>query len=376
MVTSIDLLHSTRLAPLTEIGHAAAGAVDRTAFLPLVARETVRMLGATACEVWLTDGGVPSVAATFRAAPASVRSPSEAGLAAALAGTPSEADGWLCTPMAGSGAVRGVLAVAGRDAWSAEDRQLAELVATMAALGLQAGEAGQFDDQARDEFLALVGHDLRSPLSNVRVGAQLARRNLSAGDLESVDQALAIIENQSGRLLSRLEALLDAVAASGRWLIRLEPLDLAAMAEAAAAPFRLAAAESQSGTTFAVDVAPGTPQARGDAGQIGQVLEHLVDNAAKYAAGGHVTVAVAPSGAMVRVDVCDDGPGIRPEDVHRVFAPFGRGRAAAGKEGYGLGLYLARNIVTAHGGRLWIARTSRSGTCMAFTLPASMPEDG
>ena len=105
------------------------------------------------------------------------------------------------------------------------------------------------------------------------------------------------------------------------------------------------------------------------------MIDHLVDNAAKYASGGHVTVSVAPSGAMVRVDVRDDGPGIRPEDVHRVFAPFGRGRTAAGKEGYGLGLYLARNIITAHGGKLWIARTSRSGTCMAFTLPASTPEE-
>jgi signal transduction histidine kinase len=67
----------------------------------------------------------------------------------------------------------------------------------------------------------------------------------------------------------------------------------------------------------------------------------------------------------VRLDVCDDGPGIRPEDVDRVFAPFGRGRSGGDKQGYGLGLYLARNIVNAHGGRLWIARTSRSGTCMA-----------
>ena len=106
------------------------------------------------------------------------------------------------------------------------------------------------------------------------------------------------------------------------------------------------------------------------------MLEHLLDNAAKYASGKSVTVTVAPAGAFLRVDVCDTGPGIRPEDVERVFAPFGRGQAAAGKEGYGLGLYLARNIVAAHGGRLVIARTSRSGTCFSLTLPAATEAAG
>jgi signal transduction histidine kinase len=373
MVT-LDVLQAVRLAPLIEIARAAAGGVDRTAFLPLVTRETARMLGAQACEVWLEEGGVPAVAAVYRETGAPPHSPDAGVLAGVLAGSPTRGDGWLGAPIGGETGVRGVVAVAGAGR-ADDDLAVVELVAALVGLGLRVAEGGQFDDQARNEFLALVGHDLRSPLANVRVGAQLARRNLDAGDLESVGQALAIIENQSARLLARLEALLDAVAASGRWLIRLEPLDLAAMAEVVVRPYRLAAAESGAGTTFEVRATPGTGPARGDAGQITQVIEHLVDNAGKYAAGGHVTVTVTPSGAMVRLEVRDDGPGIRPEDVHRVFAPFGRGRSAAGKEGYGLGLYLARNIITAHGGKLWIARTSRSGTCMAFTLPASGPEE-
>jgi len=105
------------------------------------------------------------------------------------------------------------------------------------------------------------------------------------------------------------------------------------------------------------------------------VLEHLLDNAAKYAAGGKVRVTVEPAGNFVNVHVCDNGPGIPPEDVERVFAPFGRGRSSAGKEGYGLGLHLARNIAAAHGGRLWISRTSRSGTCMSLSIPAAGEED-
>lgn len=374
-MVSVDVLQAARLAPLAEIVRAATGAVDRKAYLPLAARETTRFLLADACEVWLEESGSLSVSAMHHAPGVTVEQLDAAVLEQALEGAVVRSGSWLCAPVAAEPAPRGVLTVWRDESWTESDALLVELAATVVALGLKGFDTGGFDDEARNEFLALVGHDLRSPLSNVRVGAQLARRNLEAGDLESVREALVIIENQSGRLVDRLEALLDAVAASGRWLIRLEPLDVPRLVEASVAPYRLAAQEAATGTRFEMHTEDGTPAARGDAEQISQVLDHLVDNASKYATGGLVTITIAPSGASVKVEVCDNGPGIRPEDVDRVFAPFGRGRSSASKDGYGLGLYLARNIVNAHGGRLWISRTSRSGTCMAFTLPSSETED-
>lgn len=370
----VDVLRTTRLAPLAALARAASGAVDGTAFLPVATREIAELLGADACEVWLDEDG-PVLAATYRRPESTPRPPQSAGLALTLAGERTQGDGWLLVPLPGNPQALGVLAVAREELWPADDVLLAEVAAVIVGLVLGLMTAGKFDAEARHQFLALVGHDLRSPLSNVRVGAQLAVRNLEAGDIDSVRRALGIIENQSARLVSRLEALLEAVAAQGGQLLRLESLDLVALAESTVGPFRLAAQESGTSTTFQVIGEAGPPWARGDAGQIGQVLEVLLDNAAKYAPGGHVTVTIATAARSMRVDVCDDGPGIRPEDVDRVFAPFGRGRAAVGQEGYGLGLYLARNITTAHGGRLWIARTSRSGTCMAFTLPAAGSED-
>jgi len=364
----------SRLDGLAEIGRAAAGAVDRTAFLPLVARQTAGLLEAEACEIWLREEGLV-LAAAYRAPEIRALAAPEAKLLErCLRGERVQQGRWTCIPIPGDPDAGGVVAVAREAAWSADDLALLDTIASLLDLGLEVASAGRMDSQARSQFLALIGHDLRSPLANVRVGAQLAGRNLEAGDLESVRQALKIIESQSNRLVARLEALLDAVAADGHLLVRLEPVDVGAMVSAAVEPFRLSARESGAGTRFDVRVAPGTPAARCDRVQIGQVIEHLLDNAAKYAAGGHINVNVAAAGAFVRVDVCDDGPGIRPEDVDRVFAPFGRGQAAAGKEGYGLGLYLARNIVSTHGGRLWIARTSRSGTCMALTLPAAGDE--
>jgi signal transduction histidine kinase len=375
MSTGIDVHERLQIGALATIGHAALGAVDRAAFLPIAAREAARQFGSDACEVWLDDEDGLALAAVFRrheSAPG--RSLDQARLADSLVG-PVRASGWLAVPIPGDPKPRGTLALLTAGSWTDDDVGAVEAVATVVGLGLAAISAGDFDEQSRDQFLALLGHDLRSPLSNVRVGAQLARRNLEAGDLDSVREALSIIESQSARLVARLEALLDAVAATGRRLIKLESLDVGAMAEEAVAPYRLAARETGSGTRFRVQVESGTPFARGDAEQIRQVLDHVLDNAAKYASGGDVTVTVRAEGNSVRVDVCDTGPGIRPEDLERVFMPFGRGRTEVGRDGYGLGLYLARSILAAHGGRVWIARTSRSGTCMAFTLPAADSSD-
>lgn len=361
-----------QLDGLADISRAAASATDRTMFLPLAARKIVEILDAVACEIWLNEDG-PVLGAMYRTPGGGGDRPhlDREAVEVCLAGERVHSDRWTCVPIAGDARPAGVLAVARDQKWSTDDIALIETAASLIDLGLEVAAAGRLDGQSRSQFLALIGHDLRSPLANVKVGAQLAGRNLDAGDLDSVRQALRIIESQSSRLVARLEALLDAVAADGHVLVRLEPVDLAPMARAAIEPFQLAAAESGSGTRFEVRAEPRTPAARCDRIQIGQVLEHLLDNAAKYAPGGTVKVKIARAGADVRIDVCDTGPGIRPEDVDRVFAPFGRGQAAAGKEGFGLGLYLARNIVASHGGRLWISRTSRSGTCMSFTLPAA-----
>jgi signal transduction histidine kinase len=366
------------LEPVLSLLAAALGEGDRSAFLPTAAREAARFLGAEACEVWLEDEG-PVLAAVYRRPEAAPRSPDPRLLRRAQAGDVVADEGWLLVPVPGAGRTQGALAFShpagtalgnGGAVVDEDALDAARLVAALVGLAQLGLGTERFDAEARDQFLALVGHDLRSPLANVRVGAQLARRNLDAGDLESVREALGIIESQSDRLLARLEALLEAIAAAGHRLIRLQPLDLAAMAETIVGPHRLAAEERGTGTVFTVQPSPQPLLARGDAGQIAQVVEQLVDNAAKYASGGHITITLRPAGPNVRLDVCDDGPGIRPEDVERVFAPFGRGRSAGEKQGFGLGLYLARNIVTAHGGRLWIARTSRSGTCMALSLPA------
>ncbi len=365
---------TVHLRPLVSLPRLALDAIEPAAFAAQAARELAGWLQAERCEVWLEEESGLVLVADWPPRDEHALTAPEAVLDRALVVGRSTDGDWLALPLRATPRPVGAVALLRCVPPGDGEGELADLAADTVSVCLQALGVGKFDAKTRDEFLALVGHDLRSPLSNVRVAAQLATRNLTAGDTESVKAALGIIEGQSGRLLARLEALLDAVAAEGRRLVRLEPLDLVAMAEAVVAPYRIAAEQAGVGTHFSVRAEGQPGLARGDAVQIGQVFEQLVANAAKYAAGGHVTITVARSGEHVRVDVCDDGPGIRPEDRERVFAPFGRGHAAAGQEGYGLGLYLARSIIHGHGGRLWIARTSRSGTCMAFVLPAAPSE--
>lgn len=370
----MELRQATGQSALRRIIEAASEPQDRSSVLPVIAASLAECLGADACHVWLDVDGPQLAAAHSAGGPGVTRALDSRRVKAMLASDRLVVEGvWTCAPLpsCGIGTESGRVCVARSLPLRPEEIDLLRGAAAIVRLVLQSSADGGLDDEARDEFLALLGHDLRSPLANVRIGAQLARRNLDAGDLASVAQALAIIEGQSGRLMDRLEALLDALAATGRLLIRLEPLDLGKQAREIAAGYELAAREDGTGTRFEVRLAPATPPVRGDASQVARVVEHLIDNAAKYAAGGNVTVSVRPEGGAVRLDVTDDGPGIRPEDVDRIFAPFGRGRDAGGKHGYGLGLYLARNIVRSHGGKLFIERTSRSGTTMSVLLPAA-----
>jgi signal transduction histidine kinase len=222
---------TTTLAPLLELVRAAATATDRTAFLPFVARAALSLLRADACEVWVDADGPARAATARREGPTPVSLRPDALRSVFADGEMTHTEGWLVVPLPtmDGGSHAAALAVARDGAFNSDEVALVEVAAAVTRMGLDAADAGRMDATARDEFLALLGHDLRSPLSNVRVGSQLAQRNLDAGDLESVRQALKIIESQSGRLLQRLEALLEAVAASGGWLIKLEALDIGAM---------------------------------------------------------------------------------------------------------------------------------------------------
>jgi signal transduction histidine kinase len=234
----------------------------------------------------------------------------------------------------------------------------------------QAAEAGRrAAEAARGDllrFLGAVAHDLRSPVAAVKgsVGAVLA--NEPAGTPPAAHRLLANAEAAADRMDRLAGDLLDAARlGAGRFALRPRPVDLAVLARQAVEGQRAGAPR----TEIALD-APDHLEGRWDPVRLAQVLHNLIGNATKYGAGHPVRVSVRRQGGQAVVRVADRGPGLRREDLPRLFQPFSRLASSDGFAGTGLGLYVSRGIVEAHGGRIWAESPGPGrGATFAFALP-------
>ena len=242
------------------------------------------------------------------------------------------------------------------------------------------GELGRaFDEMAarlealvrgERELLANVSHELRTPLARIRVALELA----AEGDAERARRYLAEI----GQDLAELDGLVEDVLAAARLDARgpaglradAGPVDLAAVAREAAERFRA----GHEGRALEVALAPDLPPLRGDAALLRRLLANLLDNAAKYSEPpAPIRLAARADGAGAVLEVHDDGIGVAPEDLPRLFTPFFRTdrSRARGTGGTGLGLALARRIAEAHGGTIAAESAPGEGTTFRVRLPAA-----
>ena len=231
--------------------------------------------------------------------------------------------------------------------------------------------------RARDTFLSIAAHELRTPITALKGTAQLLLRRQARGTLDAAQLAdtLRNLDHSANRLVELTGDLLDvARIRTGQLPLDPRPIDLAALAAAAAAQARVRADD---GHRLTLDAPDDLPPVMADAGRIEQVLTNLLDNALKYSpAGGAVAVAVRADGAGATVAVRDAGIGLPPESLTAIFEPFGRAANAAASNlpGMGLGLHICRTIVERHGG--WIAAASAGegrGTTVTFWLPTAGP---
>jgi signal transduction histidine kinase/DNA-binding response OmpR family regulator len=257
--------------------------------------------------------------------------------------------------------------------FDAEDLALAQELATRAALAVENARLfaqAQAATRARDEMLAVVAHDLRNPLSTISLGAELLLDTTEDDAAHAFHRRhLATVKRSAERMNRLIQDLLDVSRITGGKMAltpKVEDLSLL-MAEAAAMLRPLA---ESAGITFGTRGFKELPRVRVDAARIMQVISNLVGNAIKFTPeGGTVTLAAACEGDDLRISVIDSGCGISPEALPHVFGRFWQAHEAD-RRGLGLGLAIARGIVEAHGGRIWVESELGTGSIFQFTLPA------
>jgi signal transduction histidine kinase len=224
------------------------------------------------------------------------------------------------------------------------------------------------------DFVAAVSHEFRTPLSSVCHISEMLVDGRVADD-ERRSRLYATLQRESERLRRLVEGLLDfaRIDAGGREY-RLERLEPSPFLQALGGEFEAEVAAAQSGACLQIDVAPALPAVRADREALGRAVWNVLDNAVKYSAGEpRVRLIGRAAGGHVEVVVEDQGLGISPDELTRIFQKFARGSAAVatGVKGTGLGLSMVRHIVEAHGGTVRVESRPGEGSTFAITLPAA-----
>lgn len=223
-------------------------------------------------------------------------------------------------------------------------------------------------DELKSTFISVISHELKTPVALIKGYVSTLRREDAAWDRRIVQDSLEVIEEEADHLTELIENLLDASRLqAGALAINLSDVALNVLAERTADRFRT---QTQN-HTIRVEFSPDFPVILADEDRITQVLANLLSNAIKYSPeGGEIVMSGQARANQVVICISDQGPGIAPDDIPHVFDRFYRSSEATRKtKGTGLGLYLARAVVEAHHGRIWIDPKPGQGARVCFSLP-------
>ena len=397
---------------ISQLGRDFGASLDRDATLRTVASGAAPLLGdatmvltvddaerrlcpaategtdAATVERWhaFVDGRRPRIGEGVLGAVAATATEGEGSAAAIETGDP---DGlralgleWiLAVPILAGGRLLGVLATAGARGRPLDERtrRMAASVADRAGPALQNAQLWsdlqdrmareQAAQRIKDDFLSIVSHELRTPLTSIQGYSQLLEGRLR-GELagESKEMAhLRVIRSQVSRMRRLVDDLLDVSRIDRRGGVSIEPIDFDLAEEVRGAATRIGREHADRQIEV---VAPERIDVHADRDRLDQVLTNLIENAVKYSPdGGPVRVVAERRGGEVEVRVSDSGIGIPPEHRDHVFERFYQADGDAGRRrfgGLGLGLYISRAIIDAHGGRIWAAPNVEDGTGSVF----------
>jgi PAS domain S-box-containing protein len=225
-------------------------------------------------------------------------------------------------------------------------------------------------DVTRAELISTLAHELRSPLTSVKGFTSTLLHRWERFPDDQKRFMLATVNADADRVTRLINELLDVSRIeAGRLELRRRPIEMPKVAADIVERFKI----EPDGHTFQISFPPGFPEVYADADKVAQVLTNLVENAVKYSDGGTVTISGDVVDGAVEVAVRDQGMGIPSDQIPLIFTKFYRRGGRGAPSGTGLGLYIARGLVEAHGGRISAESEVGRGTEVRFRLPLSGP---
>jgi len=291
-------------------------------------------------------------------------------------GDEDEQRSMMAIPLVSRGQVLGVITAASAPAkvFTREDALLGAELARHGSLAIDNArlyEESQQAVRAREEVLAIVSHDLRNPLNAITLAASLLQmsESLSTDDREQLE----ILDISAKRMRRLIDDLLDVTRLEGGKRLPIDParVDVRELMEETHELFKAQAATASITLQFHVD--DDVPPVFADRHRVLQVLSNLIGNALKFTPpDGMISYAAEHRRGEVLVTVTDTGPGIPPEHLPHVFTTHWQAQRTE-RLGVGLGLPIAKGIVEAHGGKIWVETRPNAGAKFSFTLPAYDP---
>ena len=258
--------------------------------------------------------------------------------------------------------------------FTTEEMPLATLAAVQTARALEQNilqesltqlEHARHRAQLQDDFIATISHELHTPLGFIKGYTTSLLRSDTTWDTSTQQEFLAIIDEESDHLLTLIDHILDSARLqSGNMSMDFQPVHLGSLLRDVA----LRVHGRHEGLEVILDLMP-VPPIQADTVRLAQVFDNLFDNAIKYAPGTKITISLQVKENWQIVTFSDPGPGIPPEHIPFLFERFYRVPGQFSKSGTGLGLFICKQIVQAHHGRISVKTTPGKGTAFRIELP-------
>ncbi len=227
-------------------------------------------------------------------------------------------------------------------------------------------------DQMKSDFFSMISHELRTPLTSIKVGSELLLQESGRQISESQKEILGILSRESQRLIDLVNSILDlAKMEAGVMVFQFKPTNIGPLIQQVVEEFKPLALGT--GINLRLEDLTNLPLVKLDAEKIKQVVRNFIGNAIKFTPkGGQVTISAFEKGGSLQVCVKDTGPGIPKESLPKIFEKFQQAslQKTSLMKGTGLGLAIAKQIILAHGGKIWAESEAGQGSSFFFALPA------